>query len=392
MQAKNINFIFANIFYNPVHKIILISILFLSGNLSTICFGQVISSAELKMMTVLNSGSNAIPKDLQLSKTIVIISMDDGNNNVRGDWKELAREAHFYINKLSIDAVLYFYVDDLIAGYDVKRSITEQIKKRDIKNILLLSKDKINGRDQYIGVVTPYNQKSTFISNNQPAWKSQTSDIEILFRNLARAIDLSNITLENLLIIDTPEFYKGVDIIRGRRSETFNTDLRIDKIAIPLFDKLPSPENTSAQSTAEMAAMIQKENEKNLSRNSNLEQIMANYPYKFEIVPYEYDEKKLLKKGFQFVLMRINSSGKNVKKLLGYDMGDDIKELITVTKDDSGVMSVKSIPIDGMVYKYYVKHINSGDIYLGEQWDGDDNWQDALNNHIKAIIVKLKKD
>jgi hypothetical protein len=42
-----------------------------------------------------------------------------------------------------------------------------------------------------------------------------------------------------------------------------------------------------------------------------------------------------------------------------------------------------------MVYKYYVKHINSGDIYLGEQWDGDDTWQDALFNHISLIINKL---
>ncbi len=356
-----------------------------------ICLGQAISSAELKIMTILNSGSNVIPKDLQLSKTIVIVSMNDGDGTVRGDWKEFAREAHFYIKKLSIDAIQYIYVDDLIAGYDVKRSITEQMTKRDIKNILLLSKDNINGRDQYIGVITSYNQKPTFISNNQTAWKSQTSDIEILFRNLARSIDLANITLENLLIIDTPEFYQGVDIIKGRRSETFNTDLRIDKIAIPLFEDLPSPENTTAQSKAEMLALVQKENEENLSRNRQLEQLMLKYPYKFEIVPYEYDEKKLLSKGFQFVLMSINSSGGNVKKLLNYDMGSDIKELITVTKDESGFASIKSIPIDGMVYKYYVKHINSGDIYLGEQWDGDDNWQSALRNHMTAIIRKLEK-
>ncbi|MCK5370886.1 MAG: hypothetical protein KAQ62_26380, partial [Cyclobacteriaceae bacterium] len=56
-----------------------------------------------------------------------------------------------------------------------------------------------------------------------------------------------------------------------------------------------------------------------------------------------------------------------------------------------GDASSKSIKIDGMVYKYYVKHINSGDIYLGEQWDGDDNWQDAFNNHITVLLRKLEK-
>ena len=373
------------------HKIKVISSFILLGYFLTPCFGQVMSSAELKMMTVLNSGTNSIPKDLLISKTIVVISLNDGENKVRGDWKSFAEEAHFYIRKLNIDAVLYFYIDDIIAGYDIQKAITAQMTKRDIKNIFMLSKDKVKGRDQFIGVLTLYNKKPNFISNNQTTWKSQTSDLEILFRNLARSIDNADLTLENLLIIDSPEFFRGVDIIRGRRSETFNTDLRIDRLAIPKFEDLPSLENSSAESTAEMAALINKENSNNLRRNSQLEQIMADYPYKFEIVPYEYDEKKLLTKGFQFVLMRINSSGRNVRELLGYEISEDINELITIRNDQQGNVSVKSIPIDGMVYKYYIKHINSGDIYLGEQWDGDDNWQDAFNNHISALVRKLEK-
>lgn len=373
------------------NKIKFISSFILLSYFLTPCLAQVMSSAELKLMTVLNSGNNSIPKDLLISKTIVVISINDGENKVRSDWKSLAEEAHFYIKKLSIDAVLYFYIDDIIAGYDMQKAITGQMTKRDIKNIFMLSKDKVNGRDQFIGVLTQYNQKPNLISNNQGAWKSQTSDLEILFRNLARSIDNVDLTLENLLIIDSPEFFRGVDIIRGRRSETFNTDLRIDRLAVPKFEDLPSIENSTAESTAEMVTLINAENLNNLRRNSQLEQLMVDYPYKFEIVPYEYDEKKLLTKGYQFVLMRINSSGKNVRKLLGYEISEDINELITIRNDKQGNVSVKSIPIDGMVYKYYIKHINSGDIYLGEQWDGDDNWQDSFSNHITALVRKLEK-
>ena len=354
------------------------------------CHAQEMSSGELKLMTILNSGSNSIPEDLQLSKTIVVISTNN-KNEVRNDWKILAEEAHYYFKKLSIDAVLYFYIDELIAGYDVQSAITKQLNGREIKNIFILSKDQVNGSDQFIGVLTVYNQSSNFISNNQAAWKSQTSDLEILFRNLARGIDNANLTLENLLIIDTPEYFRGVDIIKGRRSETFNTDLRIDRIAIPKFVDLVLPGNSLAESTKEIVALINEENSKNISRNSQLEQLMADYPYKFEIVPYEYDEKKLVSKGFQFVLMRIKSSGRNVRDLLGYKVNGDKSELITIRTDKQGNHSEKSLPIDGMMYKYYVKHINSGDIYLGEQWDGDDNWQDALNSHITAIINKLEK-
>jgi hypothetical protein len=277
----------------------------------------------------------------------------------------------------------------MIAGPDIRRSITEQMVSRDIKNMLLLSKDNIDGRDQYIGVLTSFNSQPTFVSNNQPAWKTQTSDLEILFRNLARSIDRADLTLENLLIIDSPEYFRSVDIIRGRRFEAFNTDLRIDRLAVPMFEDLPLPENAEAVENADMVQMIQEENQKNLIRNSQIEQLMSAYPYQFKIVPYEYDEKKLTAQGFQFVLMRINSSGRNVRSMLGYDDSENITSLITMKSDEAGNVQEKSIPMDAMIYKYYIKHINSGDIYLGEQWDGDDNWQDAFDNHISAVINKI---
>lgn len=373
-----------------VRKIKIIAFFILISFSLNPCFGQILSSAELKMMTILNSGVS-LPKDLLLSKTILVISINDSKNKERGDWKSLAKEAHFYIRKLGIDAVLYFYIDDLIAGYDIQRAITEQMNKREINNIFMLSKDKVNGRDQFIGVLTPYNKKPNFISGDQAAWKSQTSDLEILFRNLARAIDNASLTLENLMIMDSPEFFRKVKIIKGRRSESFNTDLRIDRLAVPKFLDLPLIENSGVESASEMLALIKDENSKNLIRNSQIEQLMADYPYKFGIVSYEYDEKKLIAKGFQFVLMRINSSEGNVKRFLGYQMSEDANKLIPVYKDKQGNASAKSSTLDGMVYKYYVKHINSGDIYLGEQWDGDDNWQDAFSSHITALLRKLEK-
>lgn len=384
------NYIGWTLFFSiPVYKIKIIASFILLGFTFTPCLGQVMSSAELKMMTILNSGTNSIPEDLQISKTIVVISIENAENKARSDWKNLAKEAHFYFKKLNIDAILYFYIDDLIAGYDIQGAITKQMNSRQVKNVFLLSLDHVNGQDQFMGAITSYNQSPNFISNNQKSWKSQTSDLEILFRNLARAIDNADLTSENLLIIDTPEFFRRVDIIKSRRSETYNTDLRIDRLAVPKFLDFPAIENSTAAS--EMAKLINEENSKNLRRNSQLERLMSDYPYKFKIVPYNYDEKKLSTQGFQFVLMRINSSGREVRELLGYQDADNIHELITISPENQVNNSKKSIPIDEVVYKYYIKHINSGDIYLGDQWDGDDNWQDAFNNHITAIIRKLDK-
>ncbi len=375
----------------PLPKTLFPAFMVFYGFLLVPAYGQVMSSAERKMMAALNTESNAIPKDLLMTKTIVVISMDNGENDIRGDWKALAEEAHFYIQRLGIDAVLYFYIDDLIAGYDIQRAISEQMEKREIKNILMLSKDKVNNRDQYIGVLTTWDEKPDMIANQQPSWKSQTSDLEILFRNLARSIDGANLTLENLLIIDSPEYFSGGGIVANKRMETFNTDLRIDRLAVPKFETIVVPENNTSASS-EMAKIIIEENSKALARNGQLEQLMADYPYKYGIVSYDYDEKKLSAQGFQFVLMRVHSSGRNVRKVLGYEVSDEINELITMKKSSDGQIMLKSIPMDGMVYKYYVKHINSGEIFLGEQWDGDDNWQDAFHNHIAAIIAALKKN
>lgn len=352
-------------------------------------FSQEISSAELKLNCILNANSSFLPKDLLSSKTVVVLSIDDkSESNIRGDWKGLADEAHFYIAKLGIDPVVYYYVDDLISGYDVKRVITAEMVKRGIKNVLMLSKDKINGRDQYIGVITEFDQKPSFVSHSQNAWKSQTSDLEILFRNLVRAIDNADLVRENLLILDSPEYFRGVKILTGRRNESFNTDLRIDRIAIPAFEELPIIEGANSENS-KMVQAINEENEENLKKNAQLEQIMASYPYQYKIVPYQYDEKKYLTQGFQFILMRITSSGRNVRRLLGYEVNDQVNELITMKKDDLGNVQVKAIPIDGLVTKYYVKHINSGEVFLGEQWDGDDNWSDALKNHLKNLMEKL---
>jgi len=135
--------------------------------------------------------------------------------------------------------------------------------------------------------------------------------------------------------------------------------------------------------------MIENENKANLEKNSQLELIMSKYPYQFQIVPYDYDEKKLLSKGFQFVLMSVNTSGAEARQLLGYPFDNKVNELITMKKNELGELEIESHPVQQTVFKYYIKHINSGDIYLGEQWDADGTWAEALTNHLNALMEKL---
>ena len=351
-------------------------------------YAQLVSSAEIKLSAVLQN-SGLLPKELLGTKTLVIISLsEESGDGVRGDWKSIAQESHFYFGKLGIDPVLYIYIDDLLSGYDVKRAITNQFLNRGISNIFMLSKDLVGGRSQYIGVLTAFNNQPTFIAKNQPSWKSQTTDLEILFRNLARDIDAKDLVRSNFLILDTPEFFRGVQIRKGRRDEDFNTDLRIDRIAIPIFEDVAVGENSSSDGAS---AAIVAENSRNVQRNADLEAIMNQYPYEYKIIPYNYDEKKLLAQGCQFILMRLTSTGHNIKRLLGYKAGDKTGTYTSYAVDSFGNSVQKEIPAGATVTKYYIKHINSGDIYLGQQWDADVTWQKAMTNHFQLLMRELEK-
>jgi hypothetical protein len=139
-----------------------------------------------------------------------------------------------------------------------------------------------------------------------------------------------------------------------------------------------------------MSQAIKKANEEVAHKNSMLEQIMTTYPYKYKIVPYQYNEKEYLTQGFQFVLMQITSSAKEVRLMLGYDDSDEVKEITSITVDEYGKTINKTIPIETTVTKFYVRHINSGEVFLGEQWDADAAWNDALRNHLNNLMGKLK--
>ncbi|NJN41443.1 MAG: hypothetical protein HC811_03585 [Flammeovirgaceae bacterium] len=55
----------------------------------------------------------------------------------------------------------------------------------------------------------------------------------------------------------------------------------------------------------------------------------------------------------------------------------------------NGQLQLKTIPKETVVYKYYIRHIDSGNTFLGTKWDADIRWEDALRNHIKNFKAEL---
>jgi hypothetical protein len=56
----------------------------------------------------------------------------------------------------------------------------------------------------------------------------------------------------------------------------------------------------------------------------------------------------------------------------------------------NGEPQIKTIPIEVPVYKFYIKHLEYGNIFLGNKWDADQTWQVALANHLQLMRLDLK--
>ena len=63
--------------------------------------------------------------------------------------------------------------------------------------------------------------------------------------------------------------------------------------------------------------------------------------------------------------------------------------LISVTYPN-GQQQLKSFSANTPVYKFYFKHIDSGNVFLGTKWDADLTWEQALKNQIKGFKAELK--
>ena len=341
--------------------------------------------------------ASEIPEDLLQSKSVVLISMPpvSKNSSERGDWKSFAGEAHEYFKKIGIDAVAYFYLDDLFAGIDASRVYAEHLKQREIKYIIVLSQVNIKIKNKeslrYVIVITPFSNDARIFANGQQAYKDQNKDLEQIMKKIYGITVRKDFVNTNHLIIDQPEFIGGIQIISGRRNESFPVDLRVDKLAVPKFENVPVPENRpGGMINNRIADEVEKYNASVERLNFELDRSFQGYPWKYELVNYNADEKELWRQGYLYILMRVNSTGRMIKEMLGYPTNDSETEYITMLKKPGGSFTMRTIPVNAPVHKFYIRSLARDEVYIGESWDADETWQEALDHFLSGLTEKLK--
>ena len=76
-------------------------------------------------LVFLNYGGE-LPDDLLASKSVVLVGTPaKAGESIREDWKPLVEEAHPEFNAAGIDAVGYYYYEDVIAGPDSRRAFSD---------------------------------------------------------------------------------------------------------------------------------------------------------------------------------------------------------------------------------------------------------------------------
>lgn len=331
-----------------------------------------------------------LPEDLLSSKSIVFVSVPPKTKNTteRGDWKAFSENAHLQFRKMGIDAIGYYYIDDLKAGRDASITFAKSIKKRNVKNIILLSQVllKVKGKEAnwFVIVITPFNGGATYMKNGQKAWKTQNKDIKKVFKVLGKEVYKSKQPKTNFLITDLPEFFTDTDMIYGRRFGVNCRDLKVDKLCIPKFKKIEIPKNRpGGLINKNVEKEIKKYNAQVDNNNAQLEKIIKDYPFEYRLSDAKTDDD-FYREGFQYVLLKLNTSGVTIKELLNFKVDYTETDYITIKSTEHGT-TLRSIPVNASVNKYYVKHLYTKDVYTGAKWDADETWQDALKNFIRNM-------
>ena len=293
--------------------------------------------------------NGALPEKLLATRTIVVYTPYVTTKEMHDVQRSFA--------DTGIDAIGWFDIDLLLAGTDAVRALSLYLVRRNVEHLVFLRKNE----EGYRLLITPFNKKLTFIEAGQSAWTVHHPDLDEMLKQVYRAA-ANSLVRQNFLINTQPETSLTVNPIVGRRSVFFAIDLKVDQLAVPKFG--------------------------DEALDARLAELFSTYPLKYQLTEPGMSERELRSKGFLYVLRFVHARGSIARQLLGYNTGSGENELISVAFEGTEPIE-KKLPADEKVFKFYFKHIESGNVFLGTKWDADTTWDQALWNHLMAFKAEL---
>lgn len=250
-----------------------------------------------------------------------------------------------------IDPVSYVESERPLAGRDMITLYGRNFIQRDIHFLIFMEKGNAGCTFYIVG----FNGTLSWTSPGQTAWRVQGPTIRSAIETIRRAV-IGSQKRENFLVNDFPERTSKLNRVHGERNEFMAPNLRANRVAVPKFGE--------AKADSTLAVYLK-----------------ANFPVKYELVDPLAEDKDLLDKGFVYVLRYLHAPGSLAKAMLGYDMTKSESAFVSESYNN-GVVQLKTIPANQLIYKFYIRHLDYTDYYLGLKWDADITWQEALKNHL----------
>jgi len=293
--------------------------------------------------------TNVVPDGLLAQRAVVLFE----NSLSRKDLDETQKA----FQQTGIDAVAYFESNRVLAGADPQQAFARHLNTRNISFIILFTKSGLT----YSLTFFQFNGKASLFEGVATGWQQSHTSLKELLLTVFR-LAVSNQKKQNLLINDFPETgtFKYFD---GRRNEAYTSLVKSFKVAVPS----PGNEKDDAQ----------------------LERILKEHmPLKYEIVNADVSESDLETKGFKTIIRFMRTSGTIAREVLEYDNSKTGTALASAAIVNNEAQ-LRTIPANATIYKFYVKQLEYGNLFLGNKWDADTDWQQALINHLYLMRQQL---
>lgn len=301
-----------------------------------------------------HSALGQLPVTLLTDRSIVVMDWPlkpSGDFMVRGDWEKAAKDIQKSLGLIGIDAIAYVHTQDWHASRESNSLFREFFSKRQVKHVLVVGQ-----RDGLFEVaIQP-------ISANNTVWHTNGGSLSQLMYRLGRETQTVGLTRENFLPVDVPEIVTDVPFSNWSASLNFPDAIKRLKIGV-------------AKSTNE-------------ADNVRLIQLLAQYPFEYDLIDYTTDEDAF-RKGYQFVLVSMTTSGESIKKLLNYKVTAGETHYMSTTSVDERIR-LKAIPIDALVTKYYFRNTVNHEAYVGVDWDADVTWEQSLTNFLRNLRIAFR--
>lgn len=322
-----------------------------------------------------------VPADINSERSAVIFSVPNksGEFVTVGDYEKMISQVHKAFITMGIDAIFYIQDINLFASNATLDSYVEVFNKREIKNIIFITKSA-NGFEY---LMAPFSGNAKMINEDSDVFFLQENDLYPLLLNIGKEIRRADLQAQNFLIPEKPNYLQGISIVEKTLLKNYPGILRRSKLAVERFAYL----DTSNILNNDVLLKTKNYNKQIADKNRELESIIKSYPYEYELIDPMSDED-LKRNRFQFLLRSVCSTARNVKQMLDYEIPSSQTGFVSIIPVMPDQTRVKTIPRDALVCKFFIRQNISKNVHVGE-WDADVTWQDALRNMIGNLTQEL---